>query len=131
VCSSEKLVFSGGAPAPQATCRSKKQLVYVIERSGELRQCRMAEPSNGTVTDCSQDYLSLPDVLVRVSISVKRHHDHSNSYKESFNGAVLQFRSLVHCQHGSRKTDMVLERYMSLYIWIIRQQEERVTLGLA
>jgi hypothetical protein len=52
-------------------------------------------------------------VLVRVSIAVKRHHDHSNSYK----GRHLigsEFRGLVHCHHGRKhgrvQADMVLKR---------------------
>ena len=32
---------------------------------------------------------------------MKKHHDHSNSYKRKhLIGAGLQFRSLVHCHHG-------------------------------
>jgi hypothetical protein len=43
------------------------------------------------------------NVLVRVSIAVKRHHDRCNSYKgKHFIGAGLQFRGLV-CYHRCRK----------------------------
>jgi hypothetical protein len=52
-------------------------------------------------------------VLVRVSIAVKRHHDHGNSYKETL-GLAYSFRGSVHChhggKHGSMKTDMVKEK---------------------
>ena len=41
-------------------------------------------------------------VLVRVAVAVKRHHDHSNTYREKhLFGAVLHFRNML--------TDMVLE----------------------
>ena len=50
---------------------------------------------------------------IRISIAVKRHHDHSNSYKE-FIGAGLQFRGLVHYHHGRKhggtQADVVLEK---------------------
>ena len=39
----------------------------------------------------------------RVSTAVKRHHDHSNSYKgKQFIGADLEFRGLVHNSHGGK-----------------------------
>ena len=43
--------------------------------------------------------------LVRVSIAVKRYHDHSNSYKGKHLIVVagLQFRGLVHCCHGEKQ----------------------------
>ena len=36
-------------------------------------------------------------VLVSVFIAMKRHHDHSNSYKETFNGGltVSEFQSII------------------------------------
>ena len=53
-------------------------------------------------------------VYLRVSIALKRHHDHGNSYKGShFIGAGLQFRGLVHHhgrKHGDMQADMVLEK---------------------
>ena len=50
-------------------------------------------------------------VLVRISIAVKRHQDHGNSYKGQHSiGPGLQFRGLVHYLHGSVKADMVLEK---------------------
>jgi hypothetical protein len=54
-------------------------------------------------------------VGLSVSIAVKRHHDHGNSYKEQhLIGTSSQFRGLVHyshCgKHGSMKADMVLRR---------------------
>jgi hypothetical protein len=43
----------------------------------------------------NKNYQILP-VLVRVSITVKRHHDHSNSYKgKHFTGTGLQIYSIV------------------------------------
>ena len=45
-------------------------------------------------------------ILVRVSIAVKRHHDHGNSYKRKhLIGAGLQFRGLVHYHRGRWCTD--------------------------
>jgi hypothetical protein len=42
-------------------------------------------------------------ILVRVSISVKRHHDQGNAYKgKYFTGAGLWFRGLVHYHHGRK-----------------------------
>ena len=41
-------------------------------------------------------------VLLRVSVAVKRHHDYSNSYKESISLGWLtySFRGSVHYLHG-------------------------------
>ena len=50
---------------------------------------------------------------LRISIAVKKHHDHSNSYKGKLliGVAHLQFRSWVHWgKQGSIQTDMVLEK---------------------
>ena len=52
-------------------------------------------------------------ILLRISMAVKRHHDHSNSYKGNIWGGSLQLRGLVHLhhhgtKHGSIQTDMVL-----------------------
>jgi hypothetical protein len=61
-------------------------------------------------------------VLVRVPIAVKRHLNHSNSYKGKhfIGGAGLQFRSLVHycCgrKHDSVQMDMVWKRSGEFYI---------------
>ena len=56
-------------------------------------------------------------VLVRVPISVKRHHDRDNSYKGKCLMALAHsFRDLVHfsplfmVEHGSVKADVVLEK---------------------
>jgi hypothetical protein len=60
-------------------------------------------------------YLLLFCVLVKVSIAVKRHHDHSNSYKGEYLAVIglLQFRGLVHCHlggdHGDMHANMELE----------------------
>ena len=56
----------------------------------------------------------LPFVLVRVSIAVKRHHDHGNFYNgKHLTGAGLQLRGLGHHRHGGKhggiQADMVLE----------------------
>jgi hypothetical protein len=40
-------------------------------------------------------------ILVKVSIAVKKHHDHSNFYKRK-HLTGLQFRGLVHCHHGGQ-----------------------------
>jgi hypothetical protein len=51
--------------------------------------------------ETSEPQRSIPTVLVKVSISVKRHHDHGNSYKEKhLIRAGFQFRGLVHYHHG-------------------------------
>jgi hypothetical protein len=55
------------------------------------------------------------NALVRVSIAVKRHSDHSNSYKgKHLTGAGSQLRDLVHCHRGRKRdgtqADMALEK---------------------
>ena len=55
------------------------------------------------------------DKCLRVSVAVKRHHGHGNSYKgKHLIEAGLQFRSLVHyCQgrkHDGQQADMVPEK---------------------
>ena len=65
-------------------------------------------------------------ILVRVSIAVKRHHDHGNSHKGNHftKEEAYSFRGLVHCHHvkeenmtagsfGRVQTDMVLENSTS------------------
>ena len=54
-------------------------------------------------------------VLVRISIAMKRHHDHCNSHKgKHLIGSALQFGGLVHYHYsrkqGGTQADMVLER---------------------
>jgi hypothetical protein len=56
-------------------------------------------------------------IWLRVSVAVKRHHHHGNSYKgKHLIGAGLQFRGLVHYHHGGKHGDMqgdvVLERQL-------------------
>ena len=63
----------------------------------------------------SKSDILIPDVVARVSIAVKRHHDQGNSYKgKHFRVAQLQFRGLVHYhhggKHGSTQAAMVLEK---------------------
>ena len=52
-------------------------------------------------------------VLVRVSVSVKRHHDHTNSYKgklvEVAYSSEVQF-IIIMVEHDSVQADMMLER---------------------
>jgi hypothetical protein len=60
-------------------------------------------------------------VLIRVSLSVKRHHNHDNSHKGKYLiEAVLQFRSLVHCHHGRKnggtQADVVLQEPRVLHL---------------
>ena len=51
-------------------------------------------------------------VLVRVSIALKRHHDHRTLIKEDISlGAGLQFRGLVHHHHGRRHGNQYPGRY--------------------
>ena len=64
-----------------------------------------------------------PIVLARASIVMKRHYDHSNSYKgKHLIGVGLQFRGLVYyCHggwHGGKQADMVLEKEQEFYIVI-------------
>ena len=65
-----------------------------------------------------------PYVLVRVSVVMKRHHDHSSSYKEKhlIEVAAYSFRGFVHCCHsgehggwefGDMQANMVLENSTS------------------
>ena len=54
-------------------------------------------------------------ILVKVSITVKRHKDHSNSYKRKcFIVAGLRFGGLIHYhynrKHGGIQADLVLEK---------------------
>jgi len=64
--------------------------------------------------------LILMIVLLRVSIAVKRHHDHSSSYKEKhLVGLAYEFRAT--------QADMVLALKPVFYIWVYRQQSESVS----
>ena len=73
---------------------------------------------------------------LRASISVKRYHDHSNSYKRKhfIMEASLQFRGLVHyCpgrKQGSRRDNGAGAGAESSYILIQRRQEVNVECGL-
>ena len=74
-------------------------------------------------------------VLVRVSIAVKRHHDHGNSYKgKHLIGSGLQFQRFSPLsswwgawQHTGKHGTGEVAQFL---IWVSRQQEERVTLDL-
>jgi hypothetical protein len=75
--------------------------------SGSRTKQPLYQVANGTVNSLM--------FLVRISVAVKRHRDHSNSYRENdLMTAALQFRGLVHChhggKHGSAEADIVLER---------------------
>lgn len=73
---------------------------------------------------------AMPSVLVMVSITVKRHHDQSSSYKGKHSiGDGLQFKNLLQ-DHDDRKhdrvqADIVLERAEN-FIWILWQQKGRM-----
>ena len=59
--------------------------------------------SRWTLFDYYLRLLHFRIVLIRVSIAVKRHHDHGNSYKgKHFIGAGLQFRGSVYYHHGRK-----------------------------
>ena len=50
-------------------------------------------------------------VLVRVSIAMKRFHDHGNSHEgKHLIGASLQFGGLICYYHGDVQTDIVLRK---------------------
>ena len=59
-------------------------------------------------------------VLIRVSIAVQRHHDHSSSYKGKhlIVVACFQFRGSVYYHYdgeqGSMLTDMLLEKELEV-----------------
>ena len=56
-------------------------------------------------------------VLVRLSITVKGHHDHGNRYKgKHLTGAGLQFRSLVHYCHGGKHGSMLEKKLRVLHV---------------
>ena len=81
----------------------------------EKRKISYAEADAMIYVDTSSMRNSMQNVLFRVSIAVKRHHDHNNSYKgKHWIGVGLQFRCLVHYRHGRRhgslEVDIVLER---------------------
>ena len=71
-------------------------------------------------------------ILVKVSIAVKRHHDHRNSNKGKHLIVVVaySFRGSIHYHHGgendSMQTDMMLENSTSC-----RQQEMNRCCGSA
>lgn len=75
-------------------------------------------------------------VLVRVSITVKRHCDLGNSYKGNyFIGAGLLFQGLVHYCHGGEAWQPAGRngpgKVAEFYILITRQHEVNATLGMA
>lgn len=57
-------------------------------------------------------------VLIRVSIAMRRHHYHSNSYKGmTFNRGGLHFQMICplhHAGHGGMQADVVLEKKPSV-----------------
>lgn len=65
-----------------------------------------------------------------VSLRVKRHHSHGNSYKQiHFIGTALNVRVLLHychCRkHGGMQVDMMMVSSWESCIWIHRQQDEK------
>ena len=79
--------------------------------------------------------LSPPNLLshpVRVSIAVKRHPGHGESYKgKHFLRAGLQFRGSVHLHHGGMQVNMVLEKELRVLHLDSQAAEETLTLGIA
>ena len=63
--------------------------------------------------------LSFPHVSVRVSIAVKRDHDHDNSYKGKHSIGWLTFSEIQFIfnmvRHGSVQVDMVLEKQLRIF----------------
>lgn len=62
---------------------------------------------------------SLVNTCLRISIAMKRHRDHRNSYKgKQLIRADLEVSSLVHNshggKHGSTQADMVLQRWLGV-----------------
>ena len=77
-----------------------------------------------------QGQSSFSFLLVRVSIVVKRHHDHSNSYTgKTLTEAGLQFRARCHHsgKHGNTQVDTVLERDLRV-LHLDQKVVERMTL---
>ena len=63
--------------------------------------------------------------FVRVSIAVKRYHDHGNSYKGKTIWAAYIFRGLVHYHRGATSSMQEVTVLETLYILTHRQHEER------
>jgi hypothetical protein len=88
-----------------------------------LHECLVFSDSSVNASTSQQTSTSLscisPHILVRISIAMKRHHDHGNSYKGNhLIGAGLQFRASVHYhhvgKHGSTQAYMVLKRQLKV-----------------
>ena len=65
-------------------------------------------------------------LCLRLFIAVKRHHDHSNSYKHLI-WADLQFRGFVHMVMAEPRQTWCWRRSREFYIWTQRQQEETMS----
>ena len=70
-------------------------------------------------------------LLVRVSVTVKRHHYPNNFYKgKHFIGAGLKFRGSAHYQHGrkhsSMQADTVLEKELRVLYVDLQAAKETV-----
>jgi hypothetical protein len=103
--------------------------VHLVLRGFEVRDLYLERHSVA--------YWSLPCVLVRVSIAVKRHHSQDNSYKgQHLIGAgllVLRFSLFSSRQdHGSIQVDMVLKelRFLHLVLKINRRRLTSRQLGV-
>ena len=76
-------------------------------------------------------------MCLRVSVAVKRHHEHSNFYKgKNLIEAGVQFRDLIHyhCggKHGAMQADVVLEKEMRvLHLDLQAAGRQQDILGLA
>ena len=89
---------------------SGKTLPFCVLRNKEWI-ARMLQTRLWMTTTCSGFKKDV--VFIRISIAMKRHHDHKNSYDEKhFIGAGFQSKGYVHhChgrKHGSMQADMVL-----------------------
>ena len=71
-------------------------------------------------------------VLVRVSIAVKRHHDHGISYKgrHIIVVALLWFRDLVHYHHGGKQGSMQADRVLDKELRVLHLDSQATGSGL-
>ena len=53
----------------------------------------------GLEEDCTNTMEPIDPALVRIFIAVKRHHDHSNFIRETFNYLAYSFRGSVNYYH--------------------------------
>jgi hypothetical protein len=90
----------------------EKRFQKMLKDSASETYCNKYHVSNalGTRLHCfGEEWQSvhLEKYYLRVSIAVKRHHDHSNSYKgKHLIWAGLRFWGLVRCCHGRKHGDV-------------------------